>query len=59
MPPAPALGILVLGAVAVVAAAFALLRFYSRSHRVSHSTVDAEVEIVAPELEPLPTEPAP
>jgi hypothetical protein len=54
MPPAPAVGILVLGVVAVLAAAGALVRVYVRSRAVTHASADAAVEIPAPELEPLP-----
>jgi len=54
MPPPPALGILLLGAAAVLVALGALVRFYGRAHTKAAPAPDAEVEIIAPELETLP-----
>jgi hypothetical protein len=49
----------VLGAVAVLFAAGALVRFYARAHTAVRSSSDAaEVEIPAPDLEPAPEAPA-
>jgi hypothetical protein len=55
--PPPAFGILLLGAAAVLAAAGALIRFYARAHAKALPSQDAEVEIVAPDLETLPKDP--
>jgi multisubunit Na+/H+ antiporter MnhG subunit len=58
-PEPPALGILVLGAVAVLFAVGALVRFYTRAHAAAQPSTDAAVEIPAPELETVPEAPAP
>jgi hypothetical protein len=54
LPPSPALGVLLLGAAAVLAAAGALVRYYSRTSVAKRAPSDAAVEILAPELETLP-----
>jgi hypothetical protein len=49
------LGVLLLGMVAVLAAAGTLLRYYARTGAARSPSGDAAVEIPAPELEPFPS----
>jgi hypothetical protein len=53
-PPTLSFGIVVFGALSVLAAAGALVRYYARSRAISGASTEAGVEIPAPELEPWP-----
>jgi hypothetical protein len=59
LPPLPGLGVLLLAAVAVLVAAGALARYYSRLSAARRASDDAAVEIPAPELEAVPGRPTP
>jgi hypothetical protein len=54
LPPPVSLGVLLLGMVAVLAAAGALVRYYARTGAARSPAGDAAVEIPAPELEEIP-----